>query len=69
MKWRLECQTCQRAKCYGYGMCCACDEDECKYKPYVNTVSIISTPLPPNDKQFVGALGRNGEFYRFTKRG
>lgn len=24
-------------------------------------------PFPPNDKQFVGALGLNGEFYRFTK--
>lgn len=25
-------------------------------------------PFPPNDKQFVGALGMNGEFYRFTKK-
>lgn len=25
-------------------------------------------PLPPDKKQFVGALGSNEEFYRFTKR-
>lgn len=39
MKWKIECQSCQRAKCYGYGMCFACDETECKYKPYVSTAS------------------------------
>ena len=40
MKWRIECQTCQRAKCYGYGVCFACDDyDECKYEPFVNSAS------------------------------
>lgn len=45
MRWRLECQSCQRAKCYGYGVCFACDEDECNYKPFVNTVSTTTTPI------------------------
>lgn len=45
MKWRLECQSCQRAKCYGYGVCFACDESECNYKPFANTVSSTTTPI------------------------
>lgn len=46
MKWRLECQTCQRAKCHGYGVVFACDEDECKYKPFVNSASTSTTINP-----------------------
>lgn len=112
MKWRLECQSCQRAKCYGYGVCFACDEDECNHKPFINTVSTTAVPIgtkcltdnvaiatvdccinggnsivedmyetavynrriennlpfPPDDKYFVGMLGLNGGFSRFTKK-
>ncbi len=45
MRWRFECQTCQRAKCYGYGICFACDENECKYKPFVNTISTTTQSI------------------------
>lgn len=39
-KWNLNCQTCKKAKRYGYGMCFACDNDECNYEPFPpNTAS------------------------------
>ena len=43
-KWRLECQTCQKAKLIDYPMVAACDDKECNYKPFKNNVSTgIST--------------------------
>lgn len=45
MRWRLECQHCQKAKCLGYGMCFACDESECHYEPFINTASTTSMPI------------------------
>lgn len=47
MKWRLECQHCQRAKCYEYGLCFPCDEDECKYKPFINSATTSTTINQP----------------------
>lgn len=39
MRWCLDCQTCQKAKCYQYGVCFPCNDDECHYTPFQNTVS------------------------------
>lgn len=39
MKWRLECQTCKHASCYGYGTCIPCNKDECVYEPYSTTAT------------------------------
>lgn len=44
MKWRIECQTCQKAKCIGYGMCFPCDEDTCMYQGFEN----YATTQPDN---------------------
>ena len=43
MKWRLECQTCKHASCYGYGLVSACNKDDCKYEPYENTITTFTT--------------------------
>ena len=51
MKWRLECQHCQRAKCYEYGLCFPCDEDECKYKPFINSAT---TSTATNEYIYIG---------------
>lgn len=39
MKWRLECQSCQHANIISYGMCLACDKDQCEYLPYQTTAT------------------------------
>lgn len=47
MKWRLECQTCKHASCYGYGLVAACDKDECKYEPYQTAATSASCEIVP----------------------
>lgn len=47
--WRLECQTCQKARaCHGIGICFPCLDDECKYEPFQNFAT-KSTKYEPSE--------------------
>lgn len=45
MIWKLECQTCKNAKCYGYGVSFACDKEDCQYEPYRNVTTTSTEQL------------------------
>lgn len=73
-KWNFNCQTCKKAKCYGYGMCFACDNSECNYEPFPpntassSTISIINN-IPKEENQKVEELRQNikNDLYKSLK--
>lgn len=43
MNWRLECQTCAKAKRYGcYGCVLPCDDDKCEQEGFQNSATTNS---------------------------
>ena len=67
MNWRLECQTCKRSKCLGYGTHMSCDNLECNYKPYKITCSNC-TENPPREGSFASKLNKLIKENAFDKK-
>lgn len=51
MRWCLDCQTCKKAKCYQHGVCEPCNNKECHYEPFQNT--IITQSIYANGEQIM----------------
>ena len=47
MKWKIECQTCSKAKRFDdWGIVFPCEDDECKPEGFHNTATTSTSSIP-----------------------